>query len=286
MKFSHVVLTIVIAVLTSIGTFYWLGSGKAETKTETTYARVMRTHTLRCGYMVYPPYLSKDPNTGKFSGIYYDYMEALGKDLNFKVDWAEEMGLGDMPAALEANRVDAYCNFTWATATRARVIDFSQPIFYDYLIVLARADDNRFDNGLGILNDIQMTIAVIEGATPDTAARHDFPKAKIIATPQLSGSAQQFIDVVDGKADVVIAAAVPAHDFMLHNPGKLRIVKLARPYRIYGNAFAFARGQDEFRRMIDIATMDFINNGTIEEIIRKYEPVPGAFLRLNPGYKE
>lgn len=289
MKLSHILLTIVIAILASTGTFYVMGGkqeNKTEVKTETTYDRVMRTKTIRCGYAVFAPYLIKDANTGEFSGIYYDYMSALAKSLDLKIEWAEEIGYGDMLAALEANRFDAFCNFTWPTATRARVIDFSQPIFYDYLIVLARADDMRFDDQLSALNDANITISVWEGATPEKAARADFPLAKILATPQVADTAQQLVNVVEKKADVVIVPAVAAYDFMRHNPGRLRVVKTDKPYRMYGNAFAFARGQDEFRRMIDIATSDLMNNGVIEEIIRKYEPAPGAFLRINSGYKE
>jgi polar amino acid transport system substrate-binding protein len=289
MKLSQLLLTILIAILASLGTYYVMpakSAARQESKTESTYGRVMRTKTLRCGYAVYSPYLIKDANTGKLSGIYYDYIEALGRALNLKIDWAEEVGYGDMLAALEANRFDAFCNFTWPTAPRAKVIDYSQPIFYDKIIVLARADDARFDNDLSTLNNPSVTIAVWEGTTPEHLAHTDFPQAKLLATPQSADVTQQFLNVIDHKADVVITAAVPAMEFMKHNPNKLQIVKSGQAYRIYGNSFVFARGQDEFRRMIDIATMELQANGEIEKIMDKYEPNPGAFMRLNTGYKE
>jgi ABC-type amino acid transport substrate-binding protein len=61
---------------------------------ETSYDRVMRTGVIRCGYVEWPPYLLKDPNTQEFSGLIYDYMMAIGKDLGFKVEWSESVGWG------------------------------------------------------------------------------------------------------------------------------------------------------------------------------------------------
>jgi acyl-CoA synthetase (AMP-forming)/AMP-acid ligase II len=40
--------------------------------TETAYARVLRTHTLRCGYNYYAPVLMQNEKLGKLEGIYID----------------------------------------------------------------------------------------------------------------------------------------------------------------------------------------------------------------------
>lgn len=41
---------------------------------ESSYDRVMRTRTLRCGYGIFQPMIMKDPNTRKISGIFVDIM--------------------------------------------------------------------------------------------------------------------------------------------------------------------------------------------------------------------
>lgn len=41
----------------------------AETGKESAYECVMRTGTLRCGYILLPPEMNKDPNTGALSVI-------------------------------------------------------------------------------------------------------------------------------------------------------------------------------------------------------------------------
>ena len=108
----------------------WLAGGSDSKAQESVYDRVIRTGTLRCGYFLYPPVLSKDPNSGEFSGIFYDYLSELGKALSLKVEWAEEIGLGDAPAALESGRIDAMCAGMFLTAQRARANDFVMPIYY------------------------------------------------------------------------------------------------------------------------------------------------------------
>jgi hypothetical protein len=44
-------------------------SGSERLAVESAAARVVRTSTLRCGYMVAPPFVAVDPNTKKVSGM-------------------------------------------------------------------------------------------------------------------------------------------------------------------------------------------------------------------------
>jgi len=58
----------------------------ADKEKESAFDRVMRTKTLRCGYTIYPPFFSKDPNTGEFSGLFHDFTEQIGKELGIKIE--------------------------------------------------------------------------------------------------------------------------------------------------------------------------------------------------------
>ena len=66
-----------------------VGALQSEAKKETTYERVMRTRTIRCGYFVWPPFLTKDLNTGALSGLNYDVAEEMGKLLDLKIEWSQ-----------------------------------------------------------------------------------------------------------------------------------------------------------------------------------------------------
>jgi ABC-type amino acid transport substrate-binding protein len=163
-----------IALLLFVG----LSFPALATDKESAYDRVMRTGTIKCGYFLYPPVLMKDPNSGKFSGIFYDYIEALAKNLSLKVDWAEEIGLADYPAALESGRIDAYCAGTWIRGSRARVHDYIEPLYYLPLYVYVRKDDHRFDKNPHILNDPQYTLAILEGGATETVRQELFERSK------------------------------------------------------------------------------------------------------------
>ncbi|NTU76297.1 MAG: amino acid ABC transporter substrate-binding protein [Alphaproteobacteria bacterium] len=251
---------------------------------ESTYDRVMRAQTLRCGYVVWPPYIAKDPKTGAMSGIFYDYLEALGKALNLKIEWAEEIGMGEFPAALESGRIDAECDSTWPNASRARQIDFTIPIYYVAHHVYARADDDRFDGRLDRIDDPAVRIVSIDGEMAGLIAANDFPKAQTLQLAQLAGQADPFLNVAMGKADVYIADSATAAAFEAHNPGKIRRVLSSSPLRVFGNTIAVAQGQEKFRRMLNAATQELLDSGRLEKILQKYEKIPGSLLRVAPHY--
>lgn len=70
----------------------------AEGSVESVYDRVMRTGTIRCGYLAWKDFIDIDPNTGAMTGIIHDYMDALSRNLGLKLEWTAEVGRGDYVA--------------------------------------------------------------------------------------------------------------------------------------------------------------------------------------------
>jgi ABC-type amino acid transport substrate-binding protein len=245
----------------------------------------MRTQTIRCGYSLWPPFLAKDPNSGQLSGIFYDYLEALGSALHLKIDWTETVGLGDFPAALESGRIDAMCLTIWPNASRAREIDFTNPIFYTALYAYARSDDPRFDNNYAAINDPRTMITVIDGEMGALVAASDFPKAKTLQLPQLADATELFANVAAGKADILFADPGTFAKYEINNPNKIHRVTAKAPIRVFGNTLAIDKGQEEYRRMLNTAIGELLSSGQIEKIITKYEQAPGTYLRVALPYQ-
>ena len=256
---------------------------KTENK-ENAYDHVMRTGVIRCGYVVWTPFLIKDPNSGQLSGLFHDYVEALGEALHLKIEWTEEMGWSDFPAALNSGRIDAMCGGSWANSARARQIDFTQPILYQPVYAYVRTGDTRFDNNLVTINDPSVTVVVVEGASPALIATNDFPKAQKIQLPQLSSLSDVFVNLVSNKADVAIANPEAALQFEANNTGKIHRVVTKMPLRLFGNSIAIDGGQYRLRRMIDIATGEMLASGQIEKMIAAYIPGAGVWLPVAPPY--
>jgi len=280
---------VVVAFLAGLAGAWVLQASKAsdgKATVESAYDRVMRTQTIRCGYIVWTPAILKDPNTGQLSGIFYDYTQELGKALHLKIEWTEEMGWSDFPAALESGRVDAMCAGSFANSARARMIDFTQPIFYEPMYVYVRTDDTRFDNNMTLINDPAITIISVEGATTSLVAMQDFPKAKNTQLPEMTSLSESFVSLVGGKGDVVIMPSPPAREYDTHNPGKIRRVPAKAPLRFFGVSIALGGGQDRLRRMLDFATEEMLASGQVEKIIIKYDNNPDDLLRVALPYQK
>jgi ABC-type amino acid transport substrate-binding protein len=258
----------------------WAGNTK-----ESAYDRVMRTNTLRCGYFVGDPYLIKDPNTGALSGIWFDYMEAVGKALKIKIDWAEEIGLGDFGVALDSNRVDAMCLGIWVDPDRAKIADYITPISYHAAYVWVRENDDRFDRNFDELNSSNTTITYLDGDIAASVADEDFPDAKRLTLPQLSQVNQALENVATKKADFTIFTPEIVEKFNKNRNNKLRKADIGYPIRTFPESIAVKRGETELVNLLNYTTNFLINNGKIDRILKKYESSPNSFMRTSKPYE-
>lgn len=281
---KHTITTIIIAAIVSyVVAISTSSTGPVTASKESVYDRVMRTGTIRCGYYVAEPYTIKDLKTGKLSGIWHDYVEEMGKELKLKIDWTEEIGLGDYSTALEFDRIDAMCLGVWVDPTRAKASDFITPISYHGAYIWVRVDDHRFDQDLKKLNDPSVTISYTDGDIGETVRQEDFPLAKIHALPQLVPVSQVLEDIVTKKADFVVMTPEVVAGFNRANDEKLR--KIGAPVRIFQESIAVRKDAHEFRRLLDHTTRFLIGNGVIERILHKYETIPGSFMRTDIPYQ-
>jgi len=274
------VLSLVIALIALVTVFVQKPQDATQAKKETVYERVIRTGTIRCGYGVWDPIIIKDPNTGKLSGIFYDYMEALGKELSLKIEWDSNLNWSDWNVGLQLGRYDAACVGIWPMAHRSRESDFTMPLYYIAMYAYVRSDDTRFDGGLEKANDPGVAFAGQDGTVSMQLVEKRFPKAKLVSLSDMVGQADPLLYVVNKKADIVLMDKVTADSFMENNPGKLKQVATVDPVSFYGNTLGVKIGEDAFRRMLDAATRDLMSSGVIEQIITKYEKHPNSFYRV------
>jgi polar amino acid transport system substrate-binding protein len=249
------------------------------------FDRVMKTGTIRCGYIQWAPLLSRDLKTGELSGIYVDYLNALGRDLGLKIEWTEEATVENWPLGLEAGRYDVFCVGVSPVSSRARLVDFTTPINYYPMYLYARADESRFDSKYERVNNSAVKIVGFDGTSQLKLAEDSFPEADVLSIPLMANQSDAFLHVVGGKSDLTVSDAAGAELFRKNNPGKLRRVE-GPPINVYAGTMAVRIGEDRLRRMIDNATYDFINRGLIERILLRYESPDTPYLRVAPSYIE
>lgn len=289
MKFSHIVLVVILSVVTAIAATaffnYYEKVTPQATTTETAYDRVLRTGIIRCGYAEWPPNVFvKDPQTGKVSGVLADIAEAIAAKLKMKIEWTEETGWGSFIESLQSQRIDVMCAGIWRNGERGRYVGFNLPMFYSGDYPYVALDDHRFDKDLSLINQPNIRISTMDGEMSDVIAKEHFPKATEVSVPQLGQITDVLMNVVNHKADITFANANTANDFIKANPNKLRLAQ-DQPFQVSPTSFAVDIKEVQLRDMIDSAIAELHNQGAIENILSKYNADPKEFLRVAKPYE-
>lgn len=289
MKFFHIFLVVGLSVITTVATVSYIGpkSGPAGVNTsarESAYDHVLNTGVLRCGYADWPPYVfTKDPTSGKFSGIDFEIMEAIAAKLKLKIEWAENLGWGTLVESLRDHRVDAFCTGVWSNAERGRYLGFTAPMFFSAVYPYVAEDDHRFDKDLSSVNSPDVRISVMDGETSDVIAKQRFPKATAVSVPQLGQVTDILVNVATHKADIVFNEPSFADDFIKANPGKIRRAQDI-PLQVFPTVFAVDIHETQLLDMLNSALTELQNAGVIDTIIAKYNSDPHVFLRVAKPY--
>lgn len=253
-------------------------------KEESVYDRVMRSGEIRCGYLIYPPAIIKDANTGELSGVFYDFMEEIGHKLSLEVKWVEESGWSNFINDLKTDRFDMMCGTAWKNSARGRMANPIDPIYYSSVVTWVRADDTRFDQDISLLNDPQYTLSIIDGSTPHFIATSDFPKAETVSLGELAPYSDMPLAVVSKKADATFLEPYSADLFMKTNPNTIK--KVGKPLRYFGNVMWVKKGQYDFEVMINTAIEEILNTNLLQELFQKYDVPKDAYLMPAKQYEE
>lgn len=251
----------------------------------TAYERMIQSGVLRCGYTPWPILMDVDAGSNSLSGVFVDYLSHVGRVLDIKIEWVENMAFGQMPEALNQGRIDAHCSGAWTNPIRGKLADNVMPISYEHIDAYVREEDDRFDFKLEQMNSPEIRISVIEGESSEAIYFASYPKGSAIRLPQASPGGQMLSEVLQNQADVAFTDPLTFHRFMERNPGaKIKQVKNKFPVQVYGSPIWVKKGEVELKNTLNVATMQLINDGTIEQILSKHEPTKGIFLRPSPTY--
>jgi len=271
------VLHLVFTVLVVLGVL-WVHDQKAGTSLATTqesaYDRVMRTKTLRCGYVVYSPAFIKDPNTGAYSGIIYEITELMAKRIGLKVDWAEEVTFGTMVEGLKTKRYDALCINGWNSGGYSPFLAQTIPLYYSVLDAYTWYGNEKFDGNLAAANDPTVKIATIDATATKVIADQNFPKAGQLNMPQSTNYPTVLLDIAGRKADLTFVERSLANDFISKNPGKIRRVKTDKPVRYYANGLDLYISDYELMSMFNMTLEEMLGSGDVDVILAKYNTPP------------
>jgi polar amino acid transport system substrate-binding protein len=232
--------------------------------------QAVNTDTIKAGYIIYPPLMTQDAETGKLAGVSYDIAEAVARELGIEIEWTEEVGWGTALEGLNTNRYDILGTQMWPNEAREKVVDFSiapmNSVIYPYI----KTGDTRFDaNDLAAINSSEYTVSALDGEMAMFIASEDYPNAKVNSLPQLSSYAEVFLNITQGKADITFVEPSAAEDFLTAQPDVIERLG-DTPVRSFGNGFAFDKDDTELLEAWNEALTELIKDGTIASIFEKY----------------
>ncbi len=272
MKTSSFVATVALSVVLALGLQNFVLSrpaGQNGAKAETAYDRVMRTGVLHCAYALYPPFLDKDPNTGKLSGVAPDVMSEFEKASGVKVSWGPEIDWGDIAPTLQNGKADAFCAGMFLTPQRGRVIAGSLPLFFSTLEAFARLDDKRFDGNTDRINQPDTRIAVNMGDLSEEVARRSFPLAQRIDKGAMGGEAELFLNVATNKADLALSGPSNLSTYNQANPAAaLRKVEFPHPLMTFQSVIGVEIHELALLNLIDATLHNLTDNGMLARILK------------------
>ena len=283
---GQVIVAAIVAAVVSIAIGTTFHSPRPTTaSSDQVFSKIKSRGTLRAAYYPGAPLFMIDANTGTKSGIFYDIVTTAAGRLGLKVDWVAEEGYEQMPQGFRDYKYDIAGSGVWINSARAKVADFSIPLFYDAVYAYARTADAKRFADVSSINSPSVTISTMDGELGAAIAQASFPKAKTLALPHNSAFAQLILNVIDRKADVVFLARGAAADYQSVHPGDIVAVDPARPLRIFPNALMLPQGQYVLKNAIDAVLGEMENDGTVDDILKRYEKSPNALLRPAPPYQ-
>jgi ABC-type amino acid transport substrate-binding protein len=252
---------------------------------ESAYERVMRTNTLRCGYVVTEA-LQKEPNTGEITGIIPDVLNEAGRLLNIKIEWTEELNWGNFVEAMRSHRVDAICTNFWMDPSGSKYVSYTIPLYYSGVGAYVRADETRFKgDNLEALNDPSVKVSSMEGEMSGLIADQDYPKASKVIVPQIGDASQLLMDVTSNKADIAFVDVAIGKRFERNNAGKLKNLVSDHPVRVFANTIALPPNEPQLKTMLDATLSQLLYGGFVDRVLKKHITVSDGYYPVARPYE-
>lgn len=276
-----------VVVLVIVVSFFMVKAFGSSTSSvgSSVYDKVISFGTLTACYVVTPPSLIKDPNSGKLSGASFDVLEQAAKNLGLKLSWTTEVGWGETIEALNTGKCDILGSAIWGNSSRAKTSEFIEPIYYSAINAYVREGDTRFDGNLETANNDKIKLAVADGSTTYLIAQRQFPNAQTVRMAETSNTGALIMEVVNGKADMTFGEASQVKLYQKNNPGKLRAVLNVKPVAVFEDVMLVKKGEYKLKSSIDGAIRELIYGGFVDKVLNEYEKDnPGVFYRVASPY--
>ncbi len=232
-----------------------------ETATDT-LAKIREAGVLKWGADIQggAPYIYEDPEKpGEIKGFEVELAQALADELGVKAEFVQNDWSALVPS-LERGTFDIAMNGIEVTPSRTARVLFTRPYYVFASRLMARRDDPRIEADIKSLKGLRV-------GTLTASFTADQLLAEGIEPVYYEGQEEPYQDLVQKRIDAVFLDDIIAGRYGQNKP-QLRVVgDLADGFY----AIAIRKEDEALREALDAALGKLIENGKLEEILRREE---------------
>ena len=207
------------------------------------------------------PYIFKDPaNVDRNIGFEVDIAAALSQELGREIEFVQ-YAFRSLTPGLQRGDFDFAMNGVEVTPDRLQAVRFSRPYYIYKQQLVARADENRF-NDLDGCKQIGGAVGTLE----ETAAARLLAQLGI-ATKTYDNQTDPYLDLELGRIDAVLLDLPIASYYARPNP-KLKFVGAPLAAGYY--AIMFRQEDEKLAAAVDVALGRLIADGRLKQIYDKW----------------
>ncbi len=240
--------------------FIFLLSLSCSADKQDAFQRITQQKKLLVGTdATYPPFESKDTETGKIVGFDIDLMDAICDKLKVECEYIV-VPFDGIISGLNNRKYDAVISAFTITPEREKMIDFSQPYYQASQSIAVRLDQQKINS----LEDLKgKRIGVQLGTTGELLAKK-IEGAEIISFDNIGAA---FIDLENGKLDAIVNDK-PTSQRIIALKGNAKIVGPDLSSENYG--IAVRKGEERLLEAINNALTSLQLSGKLEDLNKKW----------------
>ncbi|UWQ08447.1 transporter substrate-binding domain-containing protein [Aliiroseovarius crassostreae] len=216
----------------------------------------------------YPPLQFVDPNSGNAIGWEYDAMTDIAERINISVEY-ENISWDAMIPAVSEGQFDMGMTGITIREDRAEKVDFSAPYLRSEMMMIVRADEDRFTDAKSFAAEEDFLMAAQPGTTPFYVGVYDVldgneanPRIKLFET---FGATVQALKT--GDVDLVLSDSTAANGYVEASNGGLKIIGETLGTEDFG--FIFPKGSELVAPM-NAAIAAMRADGTLDALNKKW----------------
>ncbi len=218
---------------------------------------------LVIGTAVTAPFVFHDEQSGQLVGMDVEIAEAIAKRIGVPIEW-KEMAFVDLIPSLQNGDVDMVIAAMYITDQRKEKVDMSQGYVETGLVMVARADELRFQTPeeLGGL-----IVGVKEGSTGARYARKLIDQGIALKLQEYSDTKDSLEDLANGYVDVALNDKVNTIEYIKTHQ-ELKIVGDVLEPAQFG--IAVQKGDSGMLEIVNAALKDLRDQKKLDSLYEKW----------------